>query len=82
MESYPGGTYKRIADPEELVDPDIWDATAAIKEKETPEGVCPQRTRGRTVGEDRDGVENSARSGGKNRVPGGERRREHERREE
>ncbi|KAJ1128086.1 hypothetical protein NDU88_006467 [Pleurodeles waltl] len=40
-ESYPGATYKRISNPEELSDPDIQDATVTIKEKEKPEWVCP-----------------------------------------
>ncbi|KAJ1192746.1 hypothetical protein NDU88_002052 [Pleurodeles waltl] len=39
-ESYPGGTYKRTADPEELSDPEIRDAAAAIRGKEKPERVC------------------------------------------
>ncbi|KAJ1136464.1 hypothetical protein NDU88_002880 [Pleurodeles waltl] len=41
MESYPGGTYKRISDPEELSDRDIRDTKSLIKEKEKPEGGCP-----------------------------------------
>ncbi|KAJ1189306.1 hypothetical protein NDU88_006054 [Pleurodeles waltl] len=43
-ESYPGVTYKRTADPEEVSDLDIWDVAAAIIEEEKPEWVCPDKS--------------------------------------
>ncbi|KAJ1141938.1 hypothetical protein NDU88_008266 [Pleurodeles waltl] len=43
-ESYPGGTYKGAADPEEVSDPDIRDAAATVIEEEKPEWVCPDKS--------------------------------------
>ncbi|KAJ1131831.1 hypothetical protein NDU88_010163 [Pleurodeles waltl] len=46
-ESYPGGTHRRTADPEEVSDPDIRDTgTAIIGEESAGDPTSPKKTRG------------------------------------